>query len=85
MLADLECAEDGPLVVDGEPIFSPWEVDQEGIDKAIVDNVCPLCGDELSQTLDAAIDMLKMIAERFPNMRGEIDTKLADAFGGENE
>lgn len=83
LLADLECAECGPMVDNGEPVFSEWEVDQAGVDKAIVDNVCPLCGEELSQTLAASLDMLKVVAERFPEMGGAISEKLDDAFGGD--
>ena len=73
-LADYECPECGPLVDGGATLFSEAEAhailggDERGFIR------CPDCGAELESTLEASLGMLKLIAERHP----EIGQQLAD-------
>ncbi len=65
MLADYECPECGLLVEDGKLTYvMEWDADSilGGDEHGFIR--CPDCGEELEQTLDASLDMLKMVAER---------------------
>lgn len=87
ILADYECPECGPVVDPDDPLaltedeaLSVLGGDANGIVR------CPndWCDEELEPTLGASIDMLKMVAERMPDLASTIAAGLEDALGGES-
>jgi hypothetical protein len=83
VLSDYECPECGPVVDPDDPLALTEDEasvvlggDANGFLR------CPndWCGEELEQTLAARVDMLEMIAERLPELAGEIEQRVAAAF-----
>lgn len=81
MLRDYECPECGPFIdeSDGVPTITAGEVnavlggDEDGYQR------CPDCGEEVDHTLEASLDMLRLVAERHPEMAPEIAAKIEEA------
>jgi hypothetical protein len=85
MLADYECPECGPLSELIElGLFTEDEAsdvfggDENGVMRCPSDE----CDEELELTLGAALDMLKMVAERMPELAPTIANRIAEAVDG---